>query len=243
MVAPIDLRSLFDAELSAAHSWTWTDTVLVQNPFYYQNLSQIILNTSKKAISNYLTLAAVFNLRPYLQIRGDSEDSRKCLKQMSTLDPLANVYASNRNFDYNGFSTFFSDLKNFFIAYNPQLSPNTLSTIRRIDIKVGAPMKIFDDAGLQTAFSTIRIQDDSYEQRKSQNLIPWQQNINNINYDSQNSDYFTTILAALRQQRMTDLSQIGTYLPPGDSVRWKSLETDFIFNQIENELSLFFANI
>uniref|UniRef100_A0AC34G263 Uncharacterized protein n=1 Tax=Panagrolaimus sp. ES5 TaxID=591445 RepID=A0AC34G263_9BILA len=35
---------------------------------------------------------------------------------------------------------------------------------------------------------------------------------------------------------MTELALIGTYLSPGDSIRWRSLETDFIFNQIENEL-------
>ena len=98
-----------------------------------------------------------------------------------------------------------------------------------MDIKVGAPLRIYEDSGLQTIFSTLRIQDDSYEQRKSQNLIPWQ--------SGDTSDYFSSILAAMKFQRNAELAMIGTFLQPGDSVRWHSLATDFIFNQIENELS------
>ena len=147
---------------------------------------------------------------------------------MSTLDPVANVYAKSRSLNYNILSSFFNELRAFFIAENLHFTSATLDTLRRADIKVGVPTRVLDDAGLAQMFSSIRIQDDSYEQQKTVNLIPWR---------STDSDYFANIIAAKKLQRSFELSKIGSFIQAFDSVNWPSLDTKFTYNSMGNEIS------
>uniref|UniRef100_A0AC34QI83 Peptidase M13 N-terminal domain-containing protein n=1 Tax=Panagrolaimus sp. JU765 TaxID=591449 RepID=A0AC34QI83_9BILA len=227
VLRPLDLQAVLDASLSASHTWSWTDTVAIYNLYYYQNLFQIIEKTSKKTLANYLTLSTAMNLKQYLHLKGDNEDWRNCLKQMSILDPVANVYASNKFQNFERLTSFFADLRAFFVAENLQFNPGTLDTLRRAEIKVGVPTRILDDTEMAQTFNSIRIVEDSYEQRKTVNLIPWQ--------STDDSDYFTKLLEAIKLQRASELRKIGTFVQAGDSVNWPSLEPRFIYNSLGNE--------
>ncbi|KAE9549817.1 hypothetical protein FO519_006968 [Halicephalobus sp. NKZ332] len=228
VVQPINLKAVFDASLSASHTWSWSDTVAVHNIFYYQNLYSLIQRTSKKAIANYLTIVTAVNLRQFLHLRRDPEDWRTCIQQMSSLDPVANIYANSYPFDYGSLTSFFNDLRAFFITENLQFNPQTLDTLRRADMKVGVPTRILDDGGLSQMFSSIRIQEDSYEQRKTINMIPWR--------STEDSDYFANLLAAKKLQRSSELNKIGSFVQNWDSVNWPSLESKFVYNSLGNEI-------
>lgn len=153
---------------------------------------------------------------------------RTCLKQMSILDPVANVYASNNLQNFDRLNSFFAELRAFFIAENLQFNPGTMDTLRRAEIKVGVPTRILDDTEIAQIFNSIRIIEDSYEQRKTVNLIPWQ--------STEDSDYFAKLLEAMKLQRNSELRKIGTFIQSGDSVNWPSLEPRFIYNSLGNEL-------
>ncbi|CAP26423.2 Protein CBG05928 [Caenorhabditis briggsae] len=98
------LREFFDAQLSNIYKWAESDMLSIQDYDYFARLSDIIAQTSRQAVANYLLTVTIWNLKQYSYSPRDqfgylriTERHPEIFKQLGNLRAVLQSPENDRN--------------------------------------------------------------------------------------------------------------------------------------------------
>uniref|UniRef100_A0A0N5AF96 Peptidase_M13_N domain-containing protein n=1 Tax=Syphacia muris TaxID=451379 RepID=A0A0N5AF96_9BILA len=206
----INWQAYLNAKFTANTRWNENDTVLISLDAF-RELSSIVIRTPKRALANYLTLAAALNLRTYLYndtMRIQPLHWKECVQQLSGLEAAANLFIrSNDDIRMTEILNLLDFMKESFINEHRKFAPEIINQLTSANIKVGYPQRLYNDDLVLQIYN---------------------------NYEVTPTDYFTSIVTALNRQRSYENGKIGTRLQSDDSIRYNVLRPRIAFNYNEN---------
>uniref|UniRef100_A0A914X558 Peptidase M13 N-terminal domain-containing protein n=1 Tax=Plectus sambesii TaxID=2011161 RepID=A0A914X558_9BILA len=210
----IDWTAFFNAELNSALRVNESDLIIVEDQFYFRTLANIIRGRPARAIADYLTLMTVISLKALLPSDYQSSSTinsatstasswRLCVDQMMRFEPTMKIYLDEHvnAKQRNDLTLLANDIRSAFLKVLPVSSEENFYNIRNVQFKIAASNRILTGQASAT-----------YDK---------------INFNA--SDYFTTYVNAMKQQRNEEIHQIGTSIQPDDSPHFPSLASASIF--------------
>ncbi|PAV73747.1 hypothetical protein WR25_16284 isoform D [Diploscapter pachys] len=200
----INFREALNAELTNIYKWTEDDMMAIQDFDYFAELSLIIARTPRRAVANYLMIVTGFHLQQYSNQPSIQFSWRDCVAQLSELQPVEKMYIlSRQNISTEKINSFLQNVKKDFITTHRSYPLQYLGRINQMSFYIGYPRRLLSEEMVWRPFSKVNIDE---------------------------TNYFTSAITVLKQQRNYMLSQIGTYLDNDDTTSYNVLVPTIIYN-------------
>ncbi|ULT95183.1 hypothetical protein L3Y34_004129 [Caenorhabditis briggsae] len=199
------LREFFDAQLSNIYKWAESDMLSIQDYDYFARLSDIIAQTSRQAVANYLLTVTIWNLKQYSYSPRDQFGWRECVDQISNLEIARKMYVDKASQSMNLSKTveFLQNLKIDFLSVHRSTPLQYLSNINRLGFYVGFPRRLQNEELIWRPVSQLSLNE---------------------------TDYFDSSIRVGKAERDYALSQIGTYLDSDDTTEFPITEPTMLYN-------------
>ncbi|EGT46568.1 hypothetical protein CAEBREN_25896 [Caenorhabditis brenneri] len=199
------LREFFDAQLSNSYKWSESDILSIQDYDYFARLSDIMAQTSRQAVANYLVTVTIWNLKQYSYSPRDQFGWRECVDQISTLEIGSKMYVDKASESMNLPKTieFLQNLKIDFLSVHRSTPLQYLSNINRLGFYVGFPKRLQNEELIWRPVSQLALNE---------------------------TDYFDSMIRVGKAERDYTLSQIGTYLDSDDTTNFPITQPTMLYN-------------
>ncbi|EGT36250.1 hypothetical protein CAEBREN_05723 [Caenorhabditis brenneri] len=199
------LREFFDAQLSNSYKWSESDILSIQDYDYFARLSDIMAQTSRQAVANYLVTVTIWNLKQYSYSPRDQFGWRECVDQISTLEIGSTMYVDKASESMNIPKTieFLQNLKIDFLSVHRSTPLQYLSNINRLGFYVGFPKRLQNEELVWRPVSQLALNE---------------------------TDYFDSMIRVGKAERDYTLSQIGTYLDSDDTTNFPITQPTMLYN-------------
>ncbi|CCD63783.1 Peptidase M13 N-terminal domain-containing protein [Caenorhabditis elegans] len=199
------LREFLDAQLSNTYRWTETDMLSIQDYDYFARLSDIMAQTSRQAVANYLLTVTVWNLKQYSYSPRDQYGWRECVDQISSFEIGRKMYVdkASQTIDLPKIQEFLQNLKIDFLSVHRSTPLQYLSNINRLGFYVGFPRRLQNEELIWKPVSQVSLNE---------------------------TDYFDSMIRVGKAERDYTMSQIGTYLDNDDTTTFPISDPTMLYN-------------